>query len=75
MQHLTQIELARRWRMSPRTLEGWRSLNIGPVYLRIVSRVVYRLEDIEAYEAKHLCNAETRPPKTYLDAKLQVARK
>jgi hypothetical protein len=40
--------------MSPRTLEGWRSLNTGPAYLKIVGRVIYRLIDIEAYEAKHL---------------------
>jgi hypothetical protein len=42
--------------MSPRTLEGWRSLNTGPAYLKIVGRVIYRLIDIEAYEAKHLLN-------------------
>lgn len=56
MQHLTQDELAKRWRMSPRTLEGWRTLNTGPAYLKIVGRVIYRLMDVEAYEAKHLCN-------------------
>lgn len=56
MQHLNQIDLARRWRMSTRTLEGWRRLKIGPPYLRIGHRVIYRLSDIEAYEAKHLCN-------------------
>jgi hypothetical protein len=49
--HLNQIELARRWRISPRTLERWRWLNQGPAYLKIGGRVVYRLEDIEAFEA------------------------
>jgi hypothetical protein len=49
--HLNQIELARRWRISPRTLERWRWLNQGCAYLKIGGRVVYRLEDIEAYEA------------------------
>jgi hypothetical protein len=56
VQHLTQDELANRWRMNPRTLEGWRSLNAGPAYLKIVGRVIYRLVDVEAYEARHLCN-------------------
>jgi hypothetical protein len=42
--------------MSPRTLEGWRRLKIGPPYLRIGHRAIYRLSDIEAYEAKHLCS-------------------
>lgn len=28
--HLNQIELSRRWRISPRTLERWRWLGEGP---------------------------------------------
>ncbi len=52
VKHLNQIELSRRWSLSPRTLERWRWLREGPVYLKIGGRVVYRLEDIEAYEAK-----------------------
>ncbi len=50
MNHLNQIHLARRWNVSPRTLERWRWLNQGPRYLKIGGRVLYRLEDIEAYE-------------------------
>jgi hypothetical protein len=50
--HLNQIELSRRWSLSPRTLERWRWLGLGPRYLKIVGRVVYRLEDIEAFEAE-----------------------
>ncbi len=49
--HLNQIELSRRWRISPRTLERWRWLGEGPQYLKIGGRVVYRLSDIESYEA------------------------
>jgi hypothetical protein len=52
LRHLGQTDLARRWRMSPRTLERWRWLKTGPRYLKIGGRVVYRLEDIEAYEAE-----------------------
>ena len=48
--HLTQNELAQRWRISPRTLERWRWLGEGPQYLKIGGRVVYRFEDIERYE-------------------------
>ena len=48
--HLNQIHLARRWNVSPRTLERWRWLNQGPRHLKIGGRVLYRLEDIEAYE-------------------------
>ncbi|MFM7417414.1 MAG: helix-turn-helix transcriptional regulator, partial [Alphaproteobacteria bacterium] len=45
--HLNQVHLARRWNLSPRTLERWRWLNQGPRYLKIGGRVVYRLEDVE----------------------------
>jgi hypothetical protein len=49
--HFHQIELARRWKLSPRTLERWRWLGQGPRHLKIGGRVVYRLDDIEAFEA------------------------
>ncbi|CDK99122.1 conserved protein of unknown function [Magnetospirillum gryphiswaldense MSR-1 v2] len=51
LKHLNQIELSRRWSLSPRTLERWRWLGLGPRYLKIGGRVVYRQEDIDAYEA------------------------
>ena len=52
--HLNQVELARRWRISPRSLERWRWRREGPRYLKIGAHVVYRLEDIEAYEMAQL---------------------
>jgi hypothetical protein len=51
LHHLNQIELARRWRISPRTLERWRWLGQGPTYLKLGGRVAYQLADIEAFEA------------------------
>ena len=62
--HLNQVELSRRWSISPRTLERWRWLGQGPRYLKIGGRVVYRLEDVEAYEAERMREstaADTRP--------------
>jgi hypothetical protein len=53
-QHLNQIELARRWKISPRTLERWRWLGQPPRFLKIGGRVAYRIEDIEAFEVKQL---------------------
>lgn len=58
--HLNQVELSRRWKISPRTLERWRWLGQGPRYLKVVGRVVYRLEDIEEFEAKKLHDGEER---------------
>lgn len=52
--HLNQHDLADRWRISERTLERWRWLKQGPAFLRIGGRVVYRLEDIKAYELAQL---------------------
>jgi hypothetical protein len=57
LRHINQVQLARRWSLSPRTLERWRWLNQGPGYLKIGGRVVYRLEDIEMFEA-----AQSRDP-------------
>ena len=52
VKHLNQIDLARRWSISPRTLERWRWLGQGPRYIKIGGRVVYRIDEIEAYEAQ-----------------------
>lgn len=54
IRHLNQIELSRRWSISPRTLERWRWLGQGPCFLKIGGRVVYRLEEIEAFEAQQM---------------------
>ena len=52
--HLNQAQLAERWSLSPRTLEQWRWQGKGPRYLKIGGRVVYRLKDVEAFEAASL---------------------
>jgi hypothetical protein len=56
IRHFNQIDLSRRWNVSPRTLERWRWLKQGPEYLKIGGHVVYRLEDIERYEAGQIKN-------------------
>jgi hypothetical protein len=52
VKHLNQIDLARRWSISPRTLERWRWLGQGPRYIKIGGRVVYRIDEVEAFEAQ-----------------------
>ena len=59
VKHLNQVELSRRWSISPRTLERWRWLGQGPQYLKIGGRVVYCLRDIEAYEAQQIRTSTT----------------
>ena len=55
--HLNEIELGRRWGVSPKSLQRWRTENRGPAYLKLSKRVTYAMEDIVAYEAsqKRVC--------------------
>ena len=57
--HLRQKDLAARWHVSPRTLERWRWLGTGPAFLKVGGRVIYRLEDVEAYERAQLRERDT----------------
>lgn len=50
VRHLTESDLAQRWRVSERTVQSWRWKGTGPVFLRVCGRVLYRQEDILAYE-------------------------
>ena len=49
--HLNTQQLASRWAVTPGHLMNLRSAGQGPPYLKLGARVVYRLEDLEAYEA------------------------
>jgi hypothetical protein len=63
VRHLNQIDLSRRWKLSPRTLERWRWLRQGPRYVKVGGRVIYRLEDVEAFETDRLHQPD-QPAKT-----------
>jgi hypothetical protein len=52
--HINQVQLSRRWGLSPRTLEKWRWRGKGPRFLKLEGKVVYRLDDVVAYEADHM---------------------
>ena len=54
LKHLNQQELARRWNISHRTLERWRWAAEGPQFMKLGGRVVYRMEDIIAFEQDQL---------------------
>lgn len=51
--HLLEHELARRWRLSTRTLQRWRQAGAGPVFLQLGHRIAYRLSDVERFEGAH----------------------
>lgn len=54
VKHLNQRHLADRWDVSEATLERWRTEGIGPVFLKLQGRVLYRVEDVEAFESTSL---------------------
>ena len=56
-----QNELAKRWRLSGRTLERWRYEKRGPSWIRAGGRVLYRVTDIEEFERQGLQITEVRP--------------
>ena len=58
---LTELMLAERWYCSTYRPQRWRAANTGPTYLKIGGKVLYRQEDICAYESAHLMKTE---PKT-----------
>ena len=64
VKHLNQIDLARRWSISPLTLERWRWLGQGPRYIKIGGRVVYRVEEVEAFEAQQTRASTSEIPET-----------
>ena len=41
--YLTQTQLTERWQVAESTLERWRSEGIGPIYMKMMGRVRYRL--------------------------------
>lgn len=52
-QRLTREELADFWRVSTRTIERWSAQGICPQPIRIGGRVLYRREDVLAWEGRH----------------------
>ena len=54
---LTSEDLAKRWHVTRLTLARWRMEGSGPPYVKLgagaQSRVIYLLQDIEAWERDH----------------------
>lgn len=49
---LDEHELSQRWGLSVKTLRRWRQEKLGPVHLKLGSRVTYLIDQIEAYERR-----------------------
>ncbi|MBK9476325.1 MAG: DNA-binding protein [Tetrasphaera sp.] len=51
---LSTADLAARWHKTPESLANDRCAGRGPRYVKLGARVLYRLADIEAYEAERI---------------------
>ena len=62
--HLNEMELAKRWEMSHRTLQRWRMDGRGPVYLKLGKRVNYPLNAVIAFEncVQHVSTSQRATP-------------
>ena len=55
--HSNQRQLAARWDISEATLERWRSEGIGPKFVKLCGRALYRQVDIDAVEESCLATS------------------
>ncbi|MEI8296227.1 MAG: helix-turn-helix domain-containing protein [Alphaproteobacteria bacterium] len=61
---LTPDALAARWNITNGTLSQWRWNGKGPQFLKIGRRVLYRIEDVEAFEKQQRRTSTSAPTKT-----------
>jgi len=62
---LTTDQAAERCNLSPRTLEKFRVVGGGPIFVRLRGSVRYRLEDLDAWVAdnRHRTTSDDHDPK------------
>lgn len=48
--YITTKELSKRWKINPNTIEHWRSVGLGPKFIRIGRKILYSLNSISEFE-------------------------
>ncbi|MDE2029182.1 MAG: helix-turn-helix domain-containing protein [Alphaproteobacteria bacterium] len=71
--HFNVYQLAKRWGLSPDTLDRWRQRGKGPRFLKIGGHVVYRIADIKDYEEQQLRQITDKDPGVPLNASARAA--
>ena len=61
IEHLTAKELSERWHLSSCTLERWRREGLGPQFLKVGQRILYRISDVQTYEQKRSFTGNGQP--------------
>lgn len=68
---LTPEEVAERYRgsVSVGTLRNWRAMKIGPSFVKIGKAVLYRVDELEAWDDRNRvqCRPSTRMKQTTVD--------
>jgi predicted DNA-binding transcriptional regulator AlpA len=62
--YITQDQLARRWQISPRTLERQRWIGEGPKYVKLGGAVRYLSTDVLEYERRRTVDPATKKEAT-----------
>ena len=59
---LTPNQLSERWanRINPRTLANWRTQGVGPKYMKLGGAIVYRIDDVEAWENRNTVSSTSQ---------------
>lgn len=65
-------EAAKLLSLSARTLEKYRCHGTGPVFRKLGGRVVYAIDDLEAWTAQSACRSTSDPS---YDAASQIGRR
>jgi hypothetical protein len=60
--YLSEVELAMRWDLSPKTLQRWRTDGRGPHYLKLSKSVRYPIEEVMIFENKSLRDSTSSRP-------------
>lgn len=55
---LTVKDLVKRWDVDRETIYSWNRRGTGPVFIRVGTRIRYRLSDVLAYEAARASGGE-----------------
>ena len=50
----TEEELSKYWGVKRKTLQKWRTMGIGPSYVKLGARVVYPYEYVAAFERSRI---------------------
>ena len=70
---LTADEVSERYRgeISVGTLRNWRSMRVGPAFVKIGKAVLYPIDELEAWDRKNLVSCRT--PRSILDESQEKA--